>query len=181
MRTLLAFVSAAGVLALAGPAAAGEPAAIVRVYNMDFSAAPAGKPALDPTIRAGDTVRWVWESGIHDTNSADGLSESWKSPLHGTAGATFEHTFTHVGVFPYHCSLHGFDNGDGTVGGMSGTITVVCGPDFSGDGALGVDDFVAFRAAYLAGEDRADYDRNGELGVSDFAAFREAYLAGCPS
>ncbi|MBA3725175.1 MAG: PEP-CTERM sorting domain-containing protein [Armatimonadetes bacterium] len=39
-----------------------------------------------------------------------------------------EHTFTNVGTWWYFCMLHGFDNGDGTAGGMSGTVTVVPEP-----------------------------------------------------
>lgn len=61
----------------------------------------------------------------------------------------------------------------------TGTIAL-CPADFNGNGALGVDDFTAFRAAYLAGDMRADFTGDGVLGVADFTAFRAAYLAGCP-
>jgi len=96
----------------------------VRVYNVDFSAAPAGEPVLDPTITIGDTIRWVWESGFHDTTSAAGQAESWASETTSQPGFTFEHTFTQTGVFHYYCSVHGQDDGDGTASGMAGTITV---------------------------------------------------------
>jgi len=99
----------------------------VHVFSFDFSENPSGQPIVDPTIDLGDTVDWVWDSGFHSTTSVAGLSESWDSGRHSPT-FSFDHTFSHVGVFPYYCSVHGFDNGDGTAGGMSGTITVVPEP-----------------------------------------------------
>lgn len=55
-----------------------------------------------------------------------------------------------------------------------------CAGDFNKDGILNVNDFSDFRAAYLAGDPRADYSGDGVLGVADFSAFRTAYLRGCP-
>ena len=43
-------------------------------------------------------------------------------------GSTFDHTFTNVGVWEYYCQNHGFDNGNGTAGGMAGKVTVVPEP-----------------------------------------------------
>lgn len=60
------------------------------------------------------------------------------------------------------------------------SFTVGCPPDFNGDGTLDVNDFTAFREAYLAGDMAADFDESGSLNVGDFTAFRSAYLAGCP-
>jgi plastocyanin len=63
------------------------------------------------TIRAGDTVRWVWVTGLHSTTSGscpggacapDGV---WDSPT-GT-GLTFSRTFAQAGSFPYYCRAHG--------------------------------------------------------------------------
>lgn len=51
--------------------------------------------------------------------------------------------------------------------------------DFDGDGVLSVQDFTAFRLAYLTGDLAADFNGNGVLDVGDFTAFRAAYLAGC--
>lgn len=75
------------------------------------------------TITQGDTVHWVWDTDDHSATSAAGQLESWDSGVHNT-GFTFDHTFTQVGSFNYYCKIHGFDNGDGTAGGMAGTITV---------------------------------------------------------
>lgn len=97
---------------------------VVRVFNFDFSAAPSGPP-VDPVINVGDTIRWVWESGFHDVTSVFGDSEEYASETTFVVGYTYEHTFTQPGVHHYYCSVHGFDNGDGTAGGMSGTITVL--------------------------------------------------------
>lgn len=172
---------AAAVLAGTAAASVSADVVVVRVYNFDFSVAPAGQPAVDATIRVGDTVQWRWDGGTHDTIAATGYSEVWASPINSQIGQTFEHTFTHVGTFPYYCSLHGADNGDGTVSGMSGTITVVCAADMNQDGQLTLSDFVEFRNLYVAGDMRADFDRNGMLTLADFIGYRNAYTAGCPS
>lgn len=61
------------------------------------------------TIHVGDTVQWVWVSGIHSTTSGTcaGACTSdgrWNS---GTgSGMTFSHTFTQAGSFPYFCIVH---------------------------------------------------------------------------
>ena len=81
--------------------------------------------APDPvTIHVGDTVDWVWDSNNLSTTSVAGSVEQWDSGVLNT-GATFEHTFTHVGTFAYYSTTQGRDNGNGTAGGMSGTITVL--------------------------------------------------------
>src|SRR5262245_10578660 len=96
----------------------------VHIFDFDFSANPKGQPIVDPTINVGDTIHWVWDEGFHSTTSVAGIAEQWDSGATGTGGHTFDHPFTHAGTFAYYCSIHGFDNGDGTAGGMSGTITV---------------------------------------------------------
>ena len=81
--------------------------------------------APDPvTIHVGDTVDWVWDSNNLSTTSVKGSAEQWDSGVLNT-GATFEHTFTHVGTFAYYSTTQGTDNGNGTASGMSGTITVL--------------------------------------------------------
>jgi plastocyanin len=75
------------------------------------------------TIHPGDTVHWVFDGGTHSTTSVGGIAESWDSGIH-TPGFTFDHTFTHLGSFAYFCTIHGSDNGNGTAGGMSGTVDV---------------------------------------------------------
>ncbi len=69
------------------------------------------------TIKAGDTVQWVWVSGTHSTTSGncctpDGM---WDSSIQ-SGGATFTRTFAAAGTFPYYCSVH--------LSAMTGTIMV---------------------------------------------------------
>jgi plastocyanin len=104
----------------------------VHIFNFDFSENPQGQPIVDPTIHVGDTVHWVWDQGFHSTTSVAGIAETWNSGNQTGPGPTFDHTFTHVGTFAYFCDIHGQDNGNGTAGGMSGTITVVANPTLTG-------------------------------------------------
>ena len=62
------------------------------------------------TIAVGDTIEWVWVSGVHSTTSGtctttcaeDGIWDSGSG-----SGMTFSHTFTQAGTFPYFCEVHG--------------------------------------------------------------------------
>lgn len=57
------------------------------------------------TINVNDQVRWTWIGSIgHTTTSDTGI---WDSGINGN-GATFVNTFTGVGKFPYHCTVHPF-------------------------------------------------------------------------
>jgi plastocyanin len=67
------------------------------------------------TVDVGDTVTWKWMSGPHTTTRASG-SETWDSGIMAT-GATFSHTFTQAGTFPYVCTIH-------VSLGMTGTVKV---------------------------------------------------------
>ncbi len=81
-------------------------------------------------IMTGDSVQWDWVGMIpHSTTSAAGFAESWDSGVVGN-GSTFSYMFTMQGIYPYYCTTHGFDVGDGTVTGMSGYVSVFSGPDF---------------------------------------------------
>src|SRR5437870_6282599 len=81
----------------------------------------------DLTVKVGDTVRWVWGSSGHSVVSGtDGNADNQfcspsntgcDNPPLSSRGATYEHTFTQAGTFPYYCSVH-FSLG------MTGTITV---------------------------------------------------------
>jgi plastocyanin len=53
-------------------------------------------------IYLGDTVRWIFDEGVHSTTSYDG---EWDSDLVG-AGTVFEHTFQGTGQYDYYCTLH---------------------------------------------------------------------------
>lgn len=71
-------------------------------------------------VAPGETVTWSWLGSPHSTTS-DSTSgpETWDSGVLST-GATFSHTFTTPGTYPYHCSIHGAPGGIG----MSGTVVV---------------------------------------------------------
>jgi plastocyanin len=79
------------------------------------------------TIRVGDTVHWVWASAGHsvvsgtngtaDNHFCSPNNTSCDNPPLSLMGATYDHTFTAAGTFPYYCSVH-FSLG------MTGTITV---------------------------------------------------------
>ena len=99
----------------------------VHVFNFEYSVNPAGGPIVDPTIQLGDTIRWVWDNGFHNVQNVNGIPEEFFSEFR-SAPYSFEHTFTNVGDWAYYCALHGFDNGDGTAGGMAGIIHVVPEP-----------------------------------------------------
>jgi plastocyanin len=96
----------------------------VYVYNFAFSTDSTHQQIINPTIQVGDTIHWVWDAGIHCTTACAGMTENWGSGML-SQGQTFDHTFTKVGVFGYYCCLHGFDMGNGTGGGMAGTVTVI--------------------------------------------------------
>lgn len=76
--------------------------------------------SFDPqelTVSVGTTVRWVNDSDLpHTTTADDGVWDSGNMD----AGATFEFTFEEPGEYPYYCEFHGGPGGEG----MSGTITV---------------------------------------------------------
>jgi plastocyanin len=95
----------------------------VDVLNFRFS-------PIAVTIHQGDTVHWVWDTDDHSTTSVAGIAEQWNSGIQNK-GATFDHTFNSVGTFAYFCKVHGFDKGNGTAGGMSGTVTVLATPTLS--------------------------------------------------
>ncbi|NOX21495.1 MAG: hypothetical protein GXP36_00165 [Actinobacteria bacterium] len=70
----------------------------------DFYSSPASI-----TIATGDRVKWVLESGTHDTTSFDGL---WQSPLMTEIGDSWSRTFDVAGTYDYQCSIHpGLMNG----------------------------------------------------------------------
>jgi LPXTG-motif cell wall-anchored protein len=115
MRSIVALVGLAMLLTLAvgGPASA----ATANVSEVDFDFVPA-----TVTIAVGDTVVWT-NNGASPHTSTGG---SWNS---GTMnpGASFSHTFSSAGTFPYVCSFHESIGMTGTVivgagGGGGGTL-----------------------------------------------------------
>src|SRR5262249_21347544 len=87
---------------------------IVDIVNFAFVPDPV-------TIQLGDTVHWVWENNNHSTTSVAGIADSWDSGVQD-AGFTFAHTFTNAGSFQYYDTSDGYDNGNGTAGGMAGHL-----------------------------------------------------------
>ena len=104
-------------------------AAIVTV-----TVAPKGELVFSPssvTIHLGDTVQWIWADNDHTSTSGtpghpNGL---WDSGIRNQ-GATFSHTFSTAGSFPYYCTLHGL------CCGMTGVVRVSnpAPTDFNNDG-----------------------------------------------
>jgi hypothetical protein len=64
---------------------------------------------------------------------------------------------------------------------LSGDIAepAACTADFNGDGAVNVQDFLAFLSAYAAGDARCDIDGSGSINVQDFLGYLSLYAAGC--
>lgn len=169
----------AGMLLLASGAAAAD-TVVVYVYSNDFSLNPRGEPVVDAVIRVGDTIRWLWDGGFHDTLSVEGSAETWASPATAELGFTFDHTFTHVGEFSYYCSIHGYDNFDGTAGGMAGTITVRCSADWDLNGSINTLDFIGYLNDFNAADESADLDGNGTINTLDFLLYLNAFNTPCP-
>lgn len=76
------------------------------------------------TIKAGDTVQWVWAASDHSSTSGtpghpDGI---WDSGVQNS-GFVFNHTFSATGTFAYYCTVHG------GCCGMIGSVTVTPASD----------------------------------------------------
>ena len=126
---------------------AGAAVVVVYTYSFEFSINPEGQPIVNAVINAGDTVQWQWMEGNHTTTSVAGSSEQWNADL-SSGSPTFSRAFNTPGVYHYYCIPHGFDNGDGTAGGMSGTITVL--PAGVGACCVGTDCFQLTNADCIA-------------------------------
>lgn len=92
---------------------------------------PGGMFVFSPasmTIKAGQSVHWVWDSGGHTvTSGTNGTADNkFCAPTDmncamaptQNAGFTYDHTFPMAGSFPYFCKPH-------FGAGMTGTITVM--------------------------------------------------------
>ena len=71
------------------------------------------------TVKQGDTVQWVWKGNTHSsTSGTPGQTTGlWDSGIKNS-GATFSHTFSAAGSFPYFCTVHG------SCCNMTGTVVV---------------------------------------------------------
>src|SRR3954468_385613 len=83
------------------PPAAAAAAVEVKVNGHDFD-------PPEVTIKAGDTVRWVWVAGRHNVVSGASCTADGKFTSGSTEDVptTFEHKFTEAGAFPYFCDPH---------------------------------------------------------------------------
>jgi plastocyanin len=151
----------------------------VHVFDFDFSTNPAGMPVMDATIHAGDTVHWTWDSGFHSVTSVAGSLESFDSGDQFAPSATFDHTFTHVGRITYYCNIHGFDNGNGTAGGMSGVITVLAPPgDANDDGKVNFTDLLILAQHYgqtTTDLTTGDFNGDGKIDFADLLILAQHY------
>lgn len=59
------------------------------------------------TAHVGDTVQWVWASGMHTTTSQGipSFAASWDSPI-DNANPSFSYKLTHSGNYLYGCTIH---------------------------------------------------------------------------
>jgi plastocyanin len=101
------------------------PAVVVMVGMNGLNFSPA-----DVTIKAGQSVKWIWVSNGHNVVSGSNgirdnkfcspsdaaVCDSTGSPTSNTS-ATYIHTFNNTGTFPYFCQPHSTSN-------MKGTVTV---------------------------------------------------------
>lgn len=73
------------------------------VVEIEISGLSFGRERIE--VPVGTTVRWVNRDPVAHTTTAD--DEGWTSPSIGP-GETFEHTFSAVGEYAYHCIPHPF-------------------------------------------------------------------------
>ena len=74
------------------------------------------------TIRPGDTVEWIWQSGFHTvTSGSNGVSDGLFSSGGHPEPFTFSFTFPNAGTFPYFCVPH-------LAMGMVGEVIVTAAP-----------------------------------------------------
>ena len=95
---------------------------MVLVGSEGFSFSPSSL-----TIQVGDTVQWMWSTGGHTVTSGSQCNPDGQfcspsdsdcaSALPSSQGATYSHTFSTAGTFPYFCIPH-------CSFGMVGTIVV---------------------------------------------------------
>src|ERR1035437_9991519 len=98
-KTFLAAIATAYLSCFGSAFSSSAATANVSVVNNAFLPA-------STNIAIGDQVTWTWPSGSfnHNTVSSGGI---WTSPVN-SGPATFSHTFTSAGSFPYSCTIHGF-------------------------------------------------------------------------
>jgi plastocyanin len=92
---------------------ASQPGTALGVAVSDFLFTP-----RDTAVQVGGTVTWTWSAGAtqHTVTYTSGPTPLPASSGTLAAPASFSTTFTTVGKYTYHCTIHS---------GMDGTVTVV--------------------------------------------------------
>lgn len=88
-------------------------------FNGTISLSGSSFSPANATIKAGESVTWVWNGGSHTvTNGTDpNLPETRLFDEPQKSSGSFTYTFTTPGSYPYFCRVH-------FTMGMKGTITV---------------------------------------------------------
>lgn len=79
-------------------------ATVWNVNTSDFVFTPANLP----NVFVGDTIKWVWISGMHHTTTSatiPGGAAAWDAPLHSSS-TTFSYVVTVPGNYSYVCTPH---------------------------------------------------------------------------
>ena len=107
-------VMVAGVPTLQFTANASAPGTAVPVTVSNFLFTP-----KDTAVQTGGTVTWTWNrtATTHNVTYTDGPAPLPANSSDQGAGTTFSTTFTTVGKYTYHCTIHPSQ--------MTGSITVV--------------------------------------------------------
>ncbi len=97
---------------VSGPASAGpDPAVVHLTCGTGDPGAPCAFRPAEVTIRTGGTVRWVNDDATYHTVTSTGslarrVPDGRFNGALDAAGATFSHTFTQPGSYPYFCQPH---------------------------------------------------------------------------
>ena len=112
-QTVTATASTAGlpILMFTAHAAAPPTSGAVAVNNNFF-----GPSSI--VVQTGGTVTWTWNSGLtpHNVTYTGGPAPLPSNSTTQAGGTSFSTTFTNVGQYTYHCTIHA---------GMDGNVTVV--------------------------------------------------------
>ncbi len=109
VRLVALALSGVAALALAGSVLAANASVRITESNNRYSFGPA-----KVFVNVGQSVTWTNGSDAPHTVTSNSGTELASSTLN--AGATFSHTFSTTGSFPYHCSVHLY---------MKGTVVVL--------------------------------------------------------
>jgi agmatine deiminase len=161
------------------------PAPVGGVNPTAYLRAPRGGQTLTP----GSPVNILWNSdddrGVANVDlllSIDG-GATYERAIALAAPDTGTFTWTTPNFFADHARVRiVVRDADGNTGSDQSPADFVidgCRADFDADGAVNVQDFLAFLGAYSAGEPRADTNGDGAVNIQDFLGFLTQFSAGC--